>query len=236
MPRQRIIDICLFLLLAGLLCYEIFILKGNNYYVVSLIIILAGMMRFLLSFEKSHPSVQMMAVIAALCGLAIASRIAFIFLPQIKPMAAVVIITGIVFGGEAGFITGAVTAFVSNFYFGQGSWTPFQMFSWGFIGWLAGALNGKKLLEKPLALCIYGVFAGAAYSVIMEVWTTLSADGEFSVTRWGASMLAAMPVTLIYCVSNSVFLLLLRKPVGKRLERLKTKFAVFEYTNIQSGH
>lgn len=102
------------------------------------------------------------------------------------------------------------------------------MFSWGFIGWIAGALNCRKILEKPAALCVFGVFAGALFSVVMEVWTTLSADGFFSLSRWGASMLTALPVTLVYCVSNAVFLLLLRRPVGKRLERLKTKFGVFD--------
>ncbi|MEZ3439664.1 MAG: ECF transporter S component [Oscillospiraceae bacterium] len=189
-----------------------------------------------LAFEKRVPSARELVLLAVMTAFSSAGRFIFSAVPFFKPVTAIVVLTAMYFGKQAGFMVGALSAVISNIYFGQGAWTPFQMFSWGFIGWLAGALNGKKLLEKPLALCIYGVFAGAAYSVIMEVWTTLSADGEFSVTRWGASMLAAMPVTLIYCVSNSVFLLLLRKPVGKRLERLKTKFAVFEYTNIQSGH
>ncbi len=189
-----------------------------------------------LAFEKRVPSARELVLLAVMTAFSSAGRFIFSAMPFFNPVTAIVVLTAMYFGKQAGFMVGALSAVISNIYFGQGAWTPFQMFSWGFIGWLAGALNGKKLLEKPLALCIYGVFAGAAYSVIMEVWTTLSADGEFSVTRWGASMLAAMPVTLIYCVSNSVFLLLLRKPVGKRLERLKTKFAVFEYTNIQSGH
>ena len=189
-----------------------------------------------LAFEKRVPSARELVLLAVMTAFSSAGRFIFSAVPFFKPVTAIVVLTAMYFGKQAGFMVGALSAVISNIYFGQGAWTPFQMFSWGFIGWLAGALNGKKLLEKPLALCIYGVFAGAAYSVIMEVWTTLSADGEFSVTRWGASMLAAMPVTLIYCVSNSVFLLLLRKPVGKRLGRLKTKFAVFEYTNIQSGH
>ena len=167
-----------------------------------------------LAFEKRVPSARELVLLAVMTAFSSAGRFIFSAVPFFKPVTAIVVLTAMYFGKQAGFMVGALSAVISNIYFGQGAWTPFQMFSWGFIGWLAGA----------------------AYSVIMEVWTTLSADGEFSVTRWGASMLAAMPVTLIYCVSNSVFLLLLRKPVGKRLERLKTKFAVFEYTNIQSGH
>lgn len=178
------------------------------------------------AFEKRAPSARELVLLAVMTAFSAAGRFIFAAVPFFKPVTAIVVLTAMYFGRQAGFMVGALSAVISNIYFGQGAWTPFQMFSWGFIGWLAGALNGKKVLEKPLARCVYGVFAGAAYSVIMEVWTTLSADGEFA--RWAASMLAALPVTLIYCVSNALFLLVLRKPVGKRLERLKTKFGVFD--------
>ena len=79
---------------------------------------------------------MLLAMIALLCALAIAGRVAFFFLPQIKPIAAVVILAGVSFGGEVGFVTGALSAFVSNFYFGQGSWTPFQMVALGLVGFL----------------------------------------------------------------------------------------------------
>lgn len=227
MPRQRIIDICLFLLLAGLLCYEIFILKGNNYYVVSLIIILAGMMRFLLSFEKSHPSVQMMAVIAALCGLAIASRIAFFFLPQIKPMAAVVIITGIVFGGETGFITGAVTAFVSNFYFGQGSWTPFQMFALGLTGFLAGILFKKK--HSRILVAVYGFFSVVIlYGGIVDLNTIFMMSGEPDSGTIAGIYLSGLPFNILFGVSTAIFLYLLYQPVVRRLERICRRYQLID--------
>ncbi|MBD5130291.1 MAG: ECF transporter S component [Ruminococcaceae bacterium] len=184
-----------------------------------------GCVPMFLAFEKRAPSARELVLLAVMTAFSVSGRFIFAAVPFFKPVTAIVVLTAVYFGRQAGFMVGALSAVISNIYFGQGAWTPFQMFGWGSIGWLAGVF-GKKL-EKPAALCVYGVFAGAAYSVIMEIWTTLSADGFFSLTRWSASMLAAMPVTLVYCVSNAVFLLLLRKPVGKRLERLKTKFGVF---------
>ncbi|MDE7362655.1 MAG: ECF transporter S component [Oscillospiraceae bacterium] len=180
------------------------------------------------AFERRAPSARELVLIAVMTAFSAAGRFIFAAVPFFKPVTAVVVLSAMYFGRQAGFMVGALSAVVSNIYFGQGAWTPFQMFSWGFIGWTAGLLNGKRLLEKPVILCVFGVFAGALYSVIMEIWTTLSADGALSPVRWGASMIAALPVTLVYCVSNAVFLLLLRKPVGKRLERLKTKFGVFD--------
>lgn len=186
------------------------------------------------AFERRLPSARELVLIAVMTAFSAAGRFIFAAVPFFKPVTAVVVLSAMYFGGQAGFMVGALSAVVSNIYFGQGAWTPFQMFSWGFIGWIAGALNRKGLLEKPVFLCVFGVFAGALYSVIMEVWTTLSADA-FSPVRWVASMIAALPVTAVYCVSNAAFLLLLRKPVGKRLQRLKTKFGVFADTDIQSG-
>lgn len=181
-----------------------------------------------LSFEKRAPTAREIVLIAVMTAFSAAGRFIFAAFPFFKPVTAIVVLTAMYFGSQAGFMVGALSAVISNIYFGQGAWTPFQMFGWGFIGWLAGVLNRRKILERPAALCVYGIFAGALYSVNMEIWTILSVDGEFSVARWAASMLAAMPVTMIYCVSNAVFLLLLRKPMGKRLERLKTKFGVFD--------
>lgn len=227
MLKKRIIDAFLFLVLAGLLWYEIFILKGESYYVVSLIIILAGTMRFLLSFEKSHPSVQMMTIIAALCGLAIASRIAFFFLPQIKPIAAVVIISGIVFGGEAGFVTGAISAFVSNFYFGQGSWTPFQMFSLGLIGFFAGILFKKR--QNRILVAVYGFFSVIIlYGGIVDLNTVFMVSGKLNAGVATGIYLSALPFNVIFGVSTAAFLFLLYNPVVRRLERISRKYCLID--------
>ena len=227
MQKKRIPDLCLILVLAGLLWYEAFVLRGESYYTVSLVIILAGMMRFLLSFEKSRPSVQMMTIIAALCGLAAASRIAFFFLPEIKPVAAVVIIAGIVFGGETGFVTGAVTAFVSNFYFGQGSWTPFQMFALGMVGFFAGIFFRER--KDRIAVAVYGFFSVVIlYGGIVDLNTIFMTSGELHAGTAAGIYLAGLPFNLIFGISTAVFLLVLYQPVIRHLERIRRRYRLID--------
>ena len=71
-------------------------------------------------------------------------------MPQFKPVVALVIIAGVCFGGETGFLVGAVTGFVSNFFFGQGPWTPWQMFALGIVGFIGGILFKKGFLRKDV--------------------------------------------------------------------------------------
>ena len=189
---------------------------------------------FFLSFERRKPAAREVVLIAVMTAFSVAGRVIFAAIPFFKPVTAIVVMAAMYFGPQAGFMTGAMSALISNIWFGQGAWTPFQMFCWGFIGWLAGMLNRKALLEKPLMLCIYGAIAGVLYSLVMDMWTVLSADGAFTVARWLQVLITSLPMTAVYCASNVVFLLVLRKPLGRKLSRLKTKYGVFcedEYEN-----
>lgn len=182
---------------------------------------------FFVSFEKRAPTAAELVLCAVMTAFSAAGRFIFAPLPFFKPVTAVVVLTGMYLSPQAGFLTGALSALISNIWFGQGAWTPFQMLSWGLIGFAAGLLNRKKALEKAPWLCLYAVAAGCFYSLVMDVWTTLSADGGFVFSRWLAAVAAAAPVTAVYCVSNVVFLLALRKPTARRLGRLKEKYGVF---------
>ena len=129
------------------------------------------------------------------------------------------------FGCEAGFLTGALSAVISNFYFGQGPWTPFQMFSWGIVGLIAG-LVAEHLKKCSLLLSGYGILSGVLYSFLMDIWTVLWEDGYFNLSRYLAALVSAIPFTAVYAVSNVVFLLLFARPIGKILDRIKTKYAL----------
>ena len=122
----------------------------NSDILIGCVFLLASSLPFFLVFEKKRPQAREMVPIAVMAALAVVGRAAFavVPLPNFKPCSAIIIITALAFGPEAGFLTGALTAFVSNFIFGQGPWTPWQMFTWGLIGFLAGILKNA------------GVFAG----------------------------------------------------------------------------
>ena len=128
-------------------------------------------------------------------------------------------------GGEAGFLTGALAAALSNFYFGQGPWTAFQMLAWGFIGLIAGGL-AEPLKAHRWFLLIFGVLAGAAYSLIMDVWNVLWYAGSLDWSLYAASVTTALPHTILYAVSNFVFLYFLARPFGEKMARVKVKYGV----------
>ena len=198
---------------------------SRSYAWISLCVVVLSTVPFFMRFEKSSLDVKRLVLIAALVALSVVGRMAFAAVPGFKPVAALVIITAVHFGGEAGFMVGALSALLSNFYFGQGPWTPFQMFSWGVVGLIAGLL--APVLKKHLvALCAYGALAGGLYSLLMDVWSTLWADGYFNIRRYLGFVVSSASFTLVYAVSNVIFLLVCAYPLGKVLEHLKTKFGI----------
>lgn len=207
-------------ILCGALLFE-----EKQYAWISLCVTALSCVPFFLCFEKRETSTKRLVLIAAMVALSVVGRFIFTPLPGFKPVTAVVVITAMYFGSEAGFMTGALSAVISNFYFGQGPWTPFQMFSWGLIGLIAGLL-ADLLKRSRIVLGIYAVISGIMYSLLMDIWTVLWVDGTFNFTRYLAAIVSATQFTVIYAVSNLIFLLLFIKPIGKTLERIKTKYGV----------
>jgi hypothetical protein len=115
-------------------------MNAPNFYLLALGIILVALALIVVRFEGRKPRAREIVVLAVMTALAVAGRAAFFMLPQFKPVAALVIISGVALGAESGFLVGVLAAFVSNFIFGQGPWTPFQMLAFGLIGLLAGLL------------------------------------------------------------------------------------------------
>ncbi len=201
------------------------IFRDRQYAYITLCVAVLSCLPFFLHFERSANDVKRLILIAIMVALSVAGRMLFAPLQHFKPVTALVIITAMYFGSEAGFLTGALSAVLSNFYFGQGPWTPFQMFSWGMIGFFSGLL-AKLLRRSRIALCIWGGIGGVLYSFLMDIWTVLWADGYFNLPRYFAAIASAVPVTAVYVVSNILFLLVLAKPIGKLLARMKTKYAL----------
>lgn len=195
----------------------------RSYAVISFVVVPIACVPFFFSFERKNNSTRKIVLLAVMTAFSVAGRFIFAPIPFFKPVTAMVVIAGMYFGAEFGFLTGALSALISNFYFGQGAWTPFQMFSWGIIGFIAGLLS-NPLIKSKVTLIIYGVFAGVAYSLMMDVWTVLWMDGYFNIERFYGAIITALPVTLKYIISNIIFLMILVPIFEKKILRLKSKY------------
>ena len=143
-------------------------------------------------------------------------------------MAAVVIIVGISLGAETGFITGAMSAFLSNFYFGQGSWTPFQMFALGLVGFFSG-IAFRRIPVNKFTLCLYGVGSVLVlYGGIVDINTLFYYEGENTRMAVLAVYGASFPFNLAFGISTAVFLVILHKPVLRKLARVKRKYGLID--------
>ena len=111
---------------------------------------------FFASFETSRPSLRQVMPTVVLAALAAAGRMLFAPIPDFKPVSAICILAGAVFGRRSGFMVGALAALVSNFFFGQGPWTPWQMYAWGLVGYLAGVLADRGWLDRTPVLLAFG--------------------------------------------------------------------------------
>lgn len=226
--KHEWIEAVILLFCTGILFYSLFCLQGKEYYAISLAIILSGVILFLLKFENRKPSAAELTIIAVMCALAVASRVSFFFLPEVKPMAAVVIIVGISLGAETGFITGAMSAFLSNFYFGQGSWTPFQRFALGLVGFFSG-IAFRRIPVNKFTLCLYGVGSVLVlYGGIVDINTLFYYEGKNTRMAVLAVYGASFPFNLAFGISTAVFLVILHKPVLRKLARVKRKYGLID--------
>ena len=193
----------------------------EHYLLISLCVTLLSLGLFIAGFERRTTGARRLVIVSVMTALCIVGR----FIPFFKPITALTVFTAVYLGAEAGFLTGALSAVLSNFYFGQGPWTPFQMLAWGLIGLFAGYLH-TPLKKSRVLLLVFGVLSGVAYSLVMDVWSVMWYGGGFSWSLYAASVVTALPHTLLYSVSNFVFLYFFAKPFGDKLQRIKIKYGV----------
>ena len=189
------------------------------------------MLPFFLVFEGRRPKARELVIIAVLCAIGIAGRAAFFMLPQFKPVAALTIIAGIAFGGETGFLVGAMTMLISNILFSQGPWTPWQMFAMGIIGFLAGILFKKGLLRRTrISMCIFGtlavivIYGGIMNPVAALLGSRESLKFEILITYY----LTGFPMDLIHAAATFLFLWFGAEPMLEKLDRIKMKYGLIE--------
>ena len=208
----------------------VYYLGGRKYYFIALLILVETMLPFFLIFEGRKPQARELTVIAVLCAIGVVGRAAFFMLPAFKPVLALVIVAGVAFGGETGFLVGAMTMVASNVLFGQGPWTPWQMFSAGIIGFLAGVLFRKGWLRRSrVSLCIYGAIATIViYGGIMNPAAALIYTETLNWKLLLTYYVSGIPVDLIHATATVLFLWLAAEPMLEKLDRIKVKYGLMD--------
>lgn len=217
----------LFLLIPVTIYLGVHIFDNQKYLFIALLVLLECMIPFFIGFEGKKPPVSKVVLLSVLCAIGVAGRAAFAMLPQFKPVTAITIIAGAVFGGEAGFLVGAVTMLVSNMLFGQGPWTPWQMAAMGLVGMLAGVLFSRTTRPNVVLLCVYGFLAAVIiYGGIMNPASALMAGVPIDLSVLIAYWVSGFPLDLVHGVATILFLAVGALPLIKKLERAKLKFGL----------
>lgn len=208
-------------------------LPGKGYYLTGTLMTVFALVPFFLSFEHRKPQARELTVIAVLCAIAVASRLAFAWIPNFKPIFAVIMIAGFAFGQESGFLVGAVSAFASNLFFGQGLYTPWQMLAFGVAGLVAGLLRKQKvLLEKPWAMGLTGFFTVLlVVGPLLDTCSVFLAANELNAKAVLGIYMAGVPVNLSQAVCTFLTLLLIGKPFLEKLDRIRVKYGMMEAEN-----
>lgn len=224
------------LMLIGTPALLIFFQKfgAKKFYLTSLVVIIVAMVPFFMRFEKKKPQAREIVTLAVLSAIAVASRAAFAMIPHFKPMSGIIMIAGMAFGAESGFLVGAVSAFVSNFIFGQGMWTPWQMFAYGVAGFIAAlfykwGIIGERDKGQKIITPIFG-FLGIVGIVgpILDLCSVFTMGNEISV-EWALSVfVSGFPVNVIHGAATALTLLFLCRPMMEKLNRIKIKYGMLE--------
>ena len=204
------------LVLLGAIYFE-----SQRYIIISLGVAFLSLLLFVAGFERKQTGSRRMVIVSVMTALCVVGR----FVPVFKPITAITAVSAVYLGGESGFLIGAISALISNCYFGQGPWTPFQMLAWGLIGFFAGIL-ANPLKKSRLLLTIYGLISGIFYSLVMDVWTVLWYNQGFDITLYKLAIISAIPYIVMYSFSNVVFLWLIAKPFGQKFERIRLKYGI----------
>ena len=228
------IEAIMFILAAATIYAGFFAFDNHRYMAVSLLLILYGMVPFFWKFERRQPKAREIVLIVVMVTAAVVGRGAFFMIPNFKPMLAIVIIAGAAMGREAGFLTGAMAAFVSNFFFGQGPWTPWQMIASALVGYLAGVLfyrvsqnNRNAGRIQRAAIIVFGACAAfALYGGIVDIWTILAITDEPTTATVLGVYGAALYFNLVHGLATAVFLMLLARPMISGINRVKRKYGV----------
>ena len=177
-------------------------------------------------YERSRPPAKLVALVAALAALAALGRDAFAAVPDVKPITAIVFVTGVAFGAAPGFATGALAALASNVLLGEGPWTPWQMLGWGIVGLLGaglGALAGRRL--SPMVIALACALAAEVFNLLLDVYTW-TGTGAHTLAGFGVVLGGALVFDITHVVASFGFGLAFGAVLLRMLLRVRARMHV----------
>lgn len=219
--RRTIKMVLIFIIIPFISILGTILFEEKKHLFISVCVAFLSLIIFMMGVEKKKTGTRRMVIVSIMTALSVVGRL----IPIFKPVTAITILAGIYLGGESGFLVGSLSAFISNFYCGQGPWTAFQMLAWGLIGFVSG-IFAPLLQKNKVVLLVFGVLTGIIFSLIMDIWTVLWQSDDFNFDLYLAAIITAVPHTIIYSISNFVFLFIMAKPIGDKLNRIKIKYGI----------
>ncbi len=233
--KTLILDLTLILvvLITVLLWYFFF---SRHFFIVSVLLIIEVLFYSMAYLDHLRLPAKELATIAALATLALLGRVLFMAVPQVKPVAALVIVSGLCLGKGPGFMVGLLAMFLSNFFFGQSINMPFQMLGMGTVGFVAGF--GQKAFEKK-TLKYWQIYLGSFLSVLLFYGFWVDTGSVLFMYQYQKKVavltvyLMGLPFNLIHAASTVVFLIPLLPLLSKQILRIRNKYGLFKGSMIE---
>lgn len=174
--------------------------------------------------------VKEIALISILAAVNIASRIYLQFLPNIKPVTSIIIISVMLFGLAFGVKLSVVTTIVSNLFLGMGTWTFFQILAWVVICLLTDVFVGaiRKTGREPhlIFMAIFAFVMGYVFGIVVSLEQLMLGGLHLYIVYY----LAGLLFDTFHAVGNFAFYLICA-PILMKL--FKKELSKSVYTSIE---
>lgn len=229
--KLTVISVLLLLVLAPVSVFLSFrYIESQNYYISAVIIVILSILPFFVFFENRKIKTSEIVLVAMMVALCVASRAVMAFIPQVKPTCALVIVTAVAFGPNVGFVVGSLSMFVSNFLFGQGMFTPFQMLGMGLVGFFCGLVFWRKSYStnRVAVSLVGGILCFAVYGLIVDSSSVLMMVTDFTPGAILSVCASGFSFNLIHGITTALLLFFINKPMTDKFTRLRVKYGIFE--------
>ncbi len=197
-----------------------------SWQLASFALVLASLALSFWWYERSRPPAKLIAIVGTLAALGALGRDAFAAVPDVKPITAIVLVSGVAFGAGPGFAVGALSALASNVLLGEGPWTPWQMLGWGIVGLIGaglGALTGRRI--APLALALACAVSAEAFNLVLDLYTWIG-SGNHTFAGFGVVLGSALAFDVTHVVASFAFGLAFAAVLLRMLVRVRARLNV----------